>query len=167
MLSATNKGFDTCPIGFNAGGLITALRLPERYIPVMLLALGRSTQRPITRRPRLAAARSTDRQRKPTALRAVGKARFFASPTEARRVTKWQWPSVTGATRKHRKCSRARSPRCREQTRNRQRRRWPTIAREKPVSERQSHRGILFRLGRHAQVRTTIFPPALFSSIRR
>ena len=54
MLSATNKGFDTCPIGFNAGGLITALRLPERYIPVMLLALGRSTQRPITRRPRRA-----------------------------------------------------------------------------------------------------------------
>ena len=52
MLSATNKGLDTCPIGFNAGGLITALRLPERYIPAMLLALGRSTQRPITRRPR-------------------------------------------------------------------------------------------------------------------
>ena len=44
MLSATNKGFDTCPIGFNAGGLITALRLPERYIPVMLLALGRNTR---------------------------------------------------------------------------------------------------------------------------
>jgi nitroreductase len=54
MLSATNKGLDTCPIGFNAGGLITALRLPERYIPVMLLALGRSIQRPITRRPRRA-----------------------------------------------------------------------------------------------------------------
>jgi nitroreductase len=54
MLSATNKGLDTCPIGFNAGGLITALRLPERYIPVMLLALDTSTQRPITRRPRRA-----------------------------------------------------------------------------------------------------------------
>ena len=52
MLSATNKGLDTCPIGFNPGGLIAALRLPERYIPVMLLALGRSTQRPIARRPR-------------------------------------------------------------------------------------------------------------------
>lgn len=54
MLSATNKGFDTCPIGFNPGGLITALKLPERYIPVMMLALGRSTHRPITRRPRRA-----------------------------------------------------------------------------------------------------------------
>ena len=56
MLSATNKGLDTCPIGFNAGGLITALRLPERYMPVMLLALGRCAQRPITRRPRRSVA---------------------------------------------------------------------------------------------------------------
>ena len=52
MLSATNKGLDTCPIGFNPAGLVTAMRLPERYIPVTLLALGRSTRRPITRRPR-------------------------------------------------------------------------------------------------------------------
>ena len=54
MLAAANKGLDTCPIGFNAGALITALRLPERYIPVMMVALSRSSQRPTPRRPRRA-----------------------------------------------------------------------------------------------------------------
>lgn len=54
MLSAANRGLDTCPISFNTGGLITALSLPERYIPVMMVALGKSSQISITRRPRRA-----------------------------------------------------------------------------------------------------------------
>ncbi|MEK4342279.1 nitroreductase family protein [Brevibacillus sp. FSL L8-0710] len=50
MLVAKEKGWDTCPmIGFNPEALREALDIPERYVPVMLIALGKedtSSQRP-------------------------------------------------------------------------------------------------------------------------
>lgn len=50
MLIAKDKGWDTCPmIGFNPDQLRQALRIPDRYVPAMLITLGKedtSKQRP-------------------------------------------------------------------------------------------------------------------------
>lgn len=50
MLAAKEKGFDTCPmIGYDPEALRQALDIPERYIPVMLITIGKedtSKQRP-------------------------------------------------------------------------------------------------------------------------
>lgn len=50
MLIAKDKGWDTCPmIGFDPGQLRQALNLPDRYVPVMLIAIGKENtekQRP-------------------------------------------------------------------------------------------------------------------------
>ena len=58
MLSAVNKGLDTCPIGFNASSLGKDLGLPERYTPVLLIAIGIARQKAATRRARVAASDS-------------------------------------------------------------------------------------------------------------
>lgn len=51
MLIAKDKGWETCPmIGFDADAIQQALGIPERYIPVMLITLGKEdTSKP---RPR-------------------------------------------------------------------------------------------------------------------
>ncbi|WP_373460415.1 GNAT family N-acetyltransferase [Paenibacillus sp. V4I7] len=42
MLTAKEQGWDTCPmIGFEADKLIEALQLEERYVPVMLITIGK------------------------------------------------------------------------------------------------------------------------------
>ncbi|WP_035299545.1 nitroreductase family protein [Brevibacillus thermoruber] len=50
MLAAKAKGWDTCPmIGFDPQALRDVLQIPERYVPVLLIAMGRedvSSQRP-------------------------------------------------------------------------------------------------------------------------
>lgn len=41
MLACKSKGYDTCPmIGFQTDSLIQALRIPDRYIPVMMITAG-------------------------------------------------------------------------------------------------------------------------------
>lgn len=45
MLIAKEKGWDTCPmIGFNADELMEVLGIPERYVPVMLIAIGKTVK---------------------------------------------------------------------------------------------------------------------------
>ncbi|MBM7647665.1 nitroreductase [Bacillus ectoiniformans] len=52
MLAAKAKGYDTCPIGgFNANALIEEFNVSERYLPIMLITIGKPTQE----------ARATDR----------------------------------------------------------------------------------------------------------
>ncbi|BAU29442.1 putative NAD(P)H nitroreductase [Aneurinibacillus soli] len=50
MLIAKSKGWDTCPmIGFDPEAMRKVLNIPERYIPVMLITMGKedtSSQRP-------------------------------------------------------------------------------------------------------------------------
>ncbi|MFC7680905.1 nitroreductase family protein [Paenibacillus sp. GCM10028914] len=50
MLIAKDRGWDTCPmIGFDEDAIMQALQIPERYVPVMLITLGKedtSRQRP-------------------------------------------------------------------------------------------------------------------------
>lgn len=50
MLVAKEKGWDTCPmIGFDPGAVSNALKLPERYVPSLMITIGkedRSGQRP-------------------------------------------------------------------------------------------------------------------------
>lgn len=50
MLAAKEKGWDTCPmIGFDPELVSKAIQLPERYVPVLLVAIGKedtSRQRP-------------------------------------------------------------------------------------------------------------------------
>ncbi|UQZ84725.1 Putative NAD(P)H nitroreductase MhqN [Paenibacillus konkukensis] len=50
MLAAKDAGWDTCPmIGFDAEALRKALSVPDRYVPALLIAIGRedtSRQRP-------------------------------------------------------------------------------------------------------------------------
>ncbi|MBA4603062.1 nitroreductase family protein [Thermoactinomyces mirandus] len=42
MLAAKAKGYDTCPIGgFDRKKLVEAFRVPDRYIPVMLISIGK------------------------------------------------------------------------------------------------------------------------------
>lgn len=43
MLAAKAKGYDTCPMsGFDPDGLVEALHIPERYVPVMMITAGRA-----------------------------------------------------------------------------------------------------------------------------
>ncbi|OLN23769.1 nitroreductase family protein [Domibacillus antri] len=54
MLAARAKGFDTCPIGgFNASALVEAFDVPKRYLPTMLITIGRKLEegRPTDRIP--------------------------------------------------------------------------------------------------------------------
>jgi nitroreductase len=45
MLAAKEAGLDSCPMGgFDAGKLIEAFRIPERYIPVMLVSVGKAAK---------------------------------------------------------------------------------------------------------------------------
>lgn len=50
MLAAKEKGWDTCPmIGFDPQELIRVLNIPDRYVPAMLITIGKedtSSQRP-------------------------------------------------------------------------------------------------------------------------
>lgn len=42
MFTAKDRGWDTCPmIGFDAEKVSQILRVPERYVPVMLIAIGK------------------------------------------------------------------------------------------------------------------------------
>ncbi|WP_411345646.1 nitroreductase family protein [Paenibacillus sp. WLX1005] len=42
MLAAKDKGWDTCPmIGFDAQAVSQALNIPDRYVPVMMITLGK------------------------------------------------------------------------------------------------------------------------------
>ncbi|MGA8944000.1 MAG: nitroreductase family protein [Thermoactinomyces sp.] len=54
MLTAKAKGYDTCPIGgFDRQKLIEAFQVPKRYVPVMLITIGKraSSARPTPRLP--------------------------------------------------------------------------------------------------------------------
>ncbi|GAB6936098.1 MAG: nitroreductase family protein [Bacillota bacterium] len=54
MLAAKAKGYDTCPMGgFDRQKLIQALNIPPRYIPVMLISIGKAAApaRPTSRFP--------------------------------------------------------------------------------------------------------------------
>ncbi|OMP67164.1 nitroreductase family protein [Domibacillus epiphyticus] len=54
MLAARAKGFDTCPIGgFNASALVETFNVSKRYLPTMLITIGRKLQegRPTDRIP--------------------------------------------------------------------------------------------------------------------
>ncbi|MFC5714043.1 nitroreductase family protein [Thalassorhabdus alkalitolerans] len=47
MLAAKEKGYDTVPMeGFDKEKLIETFNIPERYIPVMLIAVGKATGEP-------------------------------------------------------------------------------------------------------------------------
>lgn len=50
MLAAKDKGWDTCPmIGFDPEAIKEILQIPDRYVPVLMLAIGKedtSSQRP-------------------------------------------------------------------------------------------------------------------------
>lgn len=51
MLIAKDKGWDTCPmIGFDPEAVKATLNLPDHYVPVMLITIGKDNQRKI--RPR-------------------------------------------------------------------------------------------------------------------
>jgi nitroreductase len=44
MLAAKAKGYDTCPMGgFDRDALINELHIPERYIPVMMITVGKAS----------------------------------------------------------------------------------------------------------------------------
>jgi nitroreductase len=54
MLAAKAKGYDTCPMGgFDRAALVKELNIPERFVPVMLLSLGKAAApaRPTSRLP--------------------------------------------------------------------------------------------------------------------
>jgi nitroreductase len=43
MLAAKAKGLDSCPMGgFDAAKLVDAFNIPPRYVPVMLVAVGKA-----------------------------------------------------------------------------------------------------------------------------
>ncbi|NMH67488.1 nitroreductase family protein [Bacillus sp. RO3] len=45
MLAAKAKGWDTCPIGgFNPAALVSEFNVSERYIPIMLITIGKPLQ---------------------------------------------------------------------------------------------------------------------------
>lgn len=52
MLSASNLGFASCPIGFAPDPLREILRTSDRYAPLMMIAVGRNASNSRTRRPR-------------------------------------------------------------------------------------------------------------------
>lgn len=44
MLAAKAKGYDTCPMGgFNREALIEALNIPSRYLPTLMITLGKAS----------------------------------------------------------------------------------------------------------------------------
>ncbi|MBD1370779.1 nitroreductase family protein [Hazenella sp. IB182357] len=54
MLAAKEKGYDTCPMGgFDKEAIVKALNIPDRYIPVMLITVGKAAEpaRPAGRLP--------------------------------------------------------------------------------------------------------------------
>lgn len=54
MLAAKAKGYDTCPMGgFDKASFIKEFNIPERYIPVMLISIGKAAvpARPTKRLP--------------------------------------------------------------------------------------------------------------------
>ncbi|WP_088105311.1 nitroreductase family protein [Halalkalibacter urbisdiaboli] len=54
MLAAKGKGYDTCPMGgFNRHAFVEAFKVPERFVPVMLLTLGKAQEEahPSMRKP--------------------------------------------------------------------------------------------------------------------
>lgn len=54
MLAAKEKGYDTCPIGgFKRDELIEAFRIPERFVPIMLMTVGTAAKEayPSVRKP--------------------------------------------------------------------------------------------------------------------
>ena len=53
MLAAGNRGYVSCPIGFNPVGVMETLRISDHYVPVMMLAVGRPAAGNKARRPRL------------------------------------------------------------------------------------------------------------------
>jgi nitroreductase len=53
MLAAGNRGYVSCPIGFNPVQVMEILGISERYVPVMMLAVGRPAFGNTARRPRL------------------------------------------------------------------------------------------------------------------
>ncbi|MDQ0416458.1 nitroreductase [Croceifilum oryzae] len=45
MLAAKAKGFDTCAMGgFNSASLVKEFNIPDRYVPVMLITIGKAAQ---------------------------------------------------------------------------------------------------------------------------
>jgi nitroreductase len=53
MLAAGNRGYASCPIGFNPVQVMEILHISERYVPVMMLAVGQPSSGKNGRRPRL------------------------------------------------------------------------------------------------------------------
>jgi nitroreductase len=54
ILEAEERGLATCPIsGFDPPTVMREFGIPDRYVPVMLLAVGRAAQTPVPRKPRL------------------------------------------------------------------------------------------------------------------
>ena len=53
MLAAGNRGYVSCPIGFNPVQLMEILSISDHYVPVMMLTVGRPTSGNNARRPRL------------------------------------------------------------------------------------------------------------------
>lgn len=57
MLAACNHGFASCPIGFAPNRLQEVLRTSDRYVPLMMIAVGRDASINRKRRPRLPVSR--------------------------------------------------------------------------------------------------------------
>ena len=53
MLAAANRGFVSCPIGFNPVQVMEILSISDDYVPAMTLTVGRPASGNTTRRPRL------------------------------------------------------------------------------------------------------------------
>jgi len=53
MFAAGNRGYVSCPIGFNAVQVMEILSISDHYVPVMMLAVGRPASGNNPRRPRL------------------------------------------------------------------------------------------------------------------
>jgi nitroreductase len=53
MLAARNRGYVTCPIGFNPDQVMEILGISDQYVPVMMLTVGRPVSGNGARRPRL------------------------------------------------------------------------------------------------------------------
>lgn len=53
MLAAVNRGYDTCSVGFNPVAVKEVLGVGDRFLPVMMITVGRSSSGKSARRPRL------------------------------------------------------------------------------------------------------------------
>ena len=53
MLAAGNRGYVSCPIGFNPVQVMEILSIRDHYVPVMMLTVGRPASGNNARRPRL------------------------------------------------------------------------------------------------------------------